>query len=192
MSGGFSVDSQHCWRSPAPAPRRTARPWSSGWTPAALRRSDRLSEPGTSPPWTSESAPRSANAHPWEEQRGSTGESENLKGGDRCGGLSYSGLSHVSPLEGNADFAIWGAKQGELRVHNVLAEFLGFNEDVEVGFFQLLGEHAEDIIGGRKISQVVDNQVKKQLQRDTWSERVRLRDSPTIHLGSQGCTLYKL
>lgn len=52
---------------------------------------------------------------------------------------------------------------GKRRVHNVLAEFLRFNEDVEVGFFELLSEHAEDITGGRKISQVVNYQVEQQL-----------------------------
>lgn len=47
-----------------------------------------------------------------------------------------------------------------------LAEFLGFNEDVEVGFLQLLCKHAEDIGGGREISQVVNNQVEQQLEGD--------------------------
>lgn len=44
-----------------------------------------------------------------------------------------------------------------------------FNEDVEVGFFQLLCEHAEDVRGGREICQVVNDQVKQQLQTKTWS-----------------------
>lgn len=51
--------------------------------------------------------------------------------------------------------------------NNSLAEFLGFNEDVEVGFLELLCEHAEDIRGGREISQVVNDQVEQQLQGDT-------------------------
>lgn len=54
-------------------------------------------------------------------------------------------------------------------VHDVLAEFLRFNEDVEVGFLELLCEHAEDIRGDRKLSQVVDNQVEQQLWREAWS-----------------------
>jgi len=51
-------------------------------------------------------------------------------------------------------------------VHNILAEFFRFNEDVEVGFFELLCEHAEDVRGGREISQVVNYQVEQQLQRN--------------------------
>lgn len=51
--------------------------------------------------------------------------------------------------------------------NNSLAEFLGFNEDVEVGFLELLCKHAEDIRGGREISQVVNDQVEQQLQGDT-------------------------
>lgn len=44
-----------------------------------------------------------------------------------------------------------------------LAEFLRFNEDVEVGLFELLCEHTEDIRGGREVSQVVNDQVEQQL-----------------------------
>lgn len=54
--------------------------------------------------------------------------------------------------------------ENKLQINNSLAEFLWFNEDVEVGFLELLSEHAEDIGGGREISQVVDNQVKQELQ----------------------------
>lgn len=49
------------------------------------------------------------------------------------------------------------------KINDSLAEFLRFNEDVEVGFFELLCEHTEDIRGGREISQVVNDQVKQQL-----------------------------
>lgn len=51
------------------------------------------------------------------------------------------------------------------KINNSLAEFLWFNEDVEVGFLELLGEHAEDVGGGRESRQVVDDQVKQQLKR---------------------------
>lgn len=46
---------------------------------------------------------------------------------------------------------------------NSLAEFLRFNEDVEISFFELLWEHAEDVGGGREISQVVNDEVEQQL-----------------------------
>lgn len=61
-------------------------------------------------------------------------------------------------------------KKGQM-VNNSLAEFLWFNEDVEVGFLELLSEHAEDIRGGREISQVVNDQVEQQLTREVWRER---------------------
>lgn len=63
-----------------------------------------------------------------------------------------------------------GKKTGQM-VNNSLAEFLWFNEDVEVGFLELLSEHAEDIRGGREISQVVNDQVEQQLTREVWRER---------------------
>lgn len=86
----------------------------------------------------------------------------------------HSGLSHISPLEGIIDLKMsqkvrWKCqreKKKDKRVHNSLAEFFRFNEDVEVGFFELLCEHAEDIRGGREISQVVNDQVEQQLKRD--------------------------
>lgn len=49
---------------------------------------------------------------------------------------------------------------------NSLAEFVGFDEDVEVGFFQQLWEHAEDVGGGAEISQVVDDQVEEKLREE--------------------------
>lgn len=52
------------------------------------------------------------------------------------------------------------------KVNNSLAEFLRLNEDVEVGFLELLCEHAEDVRGGREISQVVNDQVEQQLKRE--------------------------
>lgn len=54
-------------------------------------------------------------------------------------------------------------RKGE--INNSLAELLRFNEDVEVGFLELLGEHAEDVGGGGEISQRVDDQVEEQLRR---------------------------
>lgn len=53
------------------------------------------------------------------------------------------------------------------QVNNSLAKFLRFNEDVEVGFLELLREHAEDVRAGREISQVVNDQVEQQLKTDT-------------------------
>lgn len=54
-----------------------------------------------------------------------------------------------------------GGRKGE--INNSLAELLRFNEDVEVGFLELLCEHAEDVGGGGEISQRVDDQVEEQL-----------------------------
>lgn len=85
------IHSQRCWSCPAPVPQRTAQPWDPGWTPSAHRWSDCPSEPDTSPPWTTESAPGSANAHPWWR-------------GQRVKEVFYhSGLSNISPLEGIID-----------------------------------------------------------------------------------------
>lgn len=57
-------------------------------------------------------------------------------------------------------------KNKRQKVNNSLAEFLRLNEDVEVGFLELLCEHAEDVRGGREISQVVNDQVEQQLKRE--------------------------
>lgn len=65
-------------------------------------------------------------------------------------------------------------------VNNSLAEFLGFNEDVEVGFLELLSEHAEDVGGGREISQVVNDQVEQQLQGDMKRKTDRQTESPSL------------
>lgn len=67
-----------------------------------------------------------------------------------------------------------------MEVNDSLAEFLGFNEDVEVGFLELLGEHAEDVGGGREISQVVNDQVEQQLQGDMKRQTDRQRESPSL------------
>lgn len=56
-----------------------------------------------------------------------------------------------------------GGRKGE--INNSLAELLRLNEDVEVGFLELLCEHAEDVGGGGEISQRVDDQVEEQLRR---------------------------
>lgn len=67
-----------------------------------------------------------------------------------------------SPLEGATDLEM-GRPEAARPINNSLAEFLRFNEDVEVGFLELLCEHAEDVGGGGEISQRVDDQVEEQL-----------------------------
>lgn len=84
-----------------------------------------------------------------------------------------------SPLEGATDLEI-GRAGGERRIknreiNNSLAEFLWFNEDVEVGFLELLCKHAEDVGGGGEISQRVNDQVEEQLQERQSQHRYRLR-----------------
>lgn len=69
-------------------------------------------------------------------------------------------------------------KDGQ-KANNSLAEFLRFNEDVEVGFLELFREHAEDIRGGREISQMVNDQVEQQLKRD-YGEKGRQTESPSL------------
>lgn len=87
-----------------------------------------------------------------------------------------------SPLEGATDPEIGraaggggerGKENGE--INNSLAEFLWFNEDVEVGFLELLCKHAEDVGGGGEISQRVEDQVEEQLQERQNQHRYRLR-----------------
>lgn len=87
-----------------------------------------------------------------------------------------------SPLEGATDLeigrAVGGERERELKnreINNSLAEFLWFNEDVEVGFLELLCKHAEDVGGGGEISQRVDDQVEEQLQERQNQHRYRLR-----------------
>lgn len=48
---------------------------------------------------------------------------------------------------------------------DVLAQFLRSYEDVEVGLFELLREHTEDILTGREVSQMVQDQMEQELQR---------------------------
>lgn len=60
-------------------------------------------------------------------------------------------------------------------INNSLAEFLWFNEDVEVGFLELLCKHAEDVGGGGEISQRVDDQVEEQLPERQNRHRYGLR-----------------
>lgn len=68
-----------------------------------------------------------------------------------------------------------GRREKEREINNSLAEFLWFNEDVEVGFLELLCKHAEDVGGGGEISQRVDDQVEEQLQERQNQHRYRLR-----------------
>ena len=48
---------------------------------------------------------------------------------------------------------------------DVLAQFLRSYEDVEIGLFELLREHIEDILTGREVSQMVQDQMEQELQR---------------------------
>lgn len=92
------------------------------------------------------------------ERRGE--EEGRVKGGRRC-----SGLSHVSTTRRRRRLRDEGAVKMERRGDS-LAELFRFNEDVEVGFLELLHKHAEDVRRGREISQVVDDQVVQQLRGD--------------------------
>lgn len=115
---------------------------------------------------------------PEKEARAERGDAK--RGQQKAGGFSIQ-VPHVSPLEGIIDLKMsrrvrWKCQRGKKKkkgqmVNNSLAEFLWFNEDVEVGFLELLSEHAEDIRGGREISQVVNDQVEQQLTREVWRER---------------------
>lgn len=107
-----------------------------------------------------------------------------------------------SPLEGATDLEI-GRAAGERgvknrEINNSLAEFLWFNEDVEVGFLELLCKHAEDVGGGGEISQRVDDQVEEQLRERQNQHRYRLRGHGRQMLGTRAsrhllftCTLNK-
>lgn len=66
-----------------------------------------------------------------------------------------------------------GGRRSE--INNSLAEFLRFNEDVEVGLLELLCKHAEDVGGGGEISQRVDDQVEEQLWQRQNLRRYRLQ-----------------
>lgn len=83
-----------------------------------------------------------------------------MRGGRRC-----SGLSHVSTTRRHRRLRDERAVETERRGDS-LAELLGLNEDVEVGFLELLRKHAEDVGRGREIGQVVDDQVEQQLRGD--------------------------
>lgn len=47
---------------------------------------------------------------------------------------------------------------------DTLSKLLRLDEDVKVGFLQLLCKHAEYVRSGREISEIIHNQVEQQLQ----------------------------
>lgn len=47
---------------------------------------------------------------------------------------------------------------------DILSELLRLDQDIKVGFLQLLCKHAEHVRGGGEIGEIIHDQVKQQLQ----------------------------